>query len=151
MSKAVGDRLPDDAFSLLTARIPTVIVATVSSNGFPNTTPIYLTLAKDRKTLLLAMARRHQGTANIRETGKAMACMCEEGDVNVSIRGNASIIKEHMNCNKAMCVVRIDIIDVKDDSTHSETTSGIRFRFKSERGKEFVNDVFAELVRMEIK
>ena len=143
-----GERLPVDAFRLLTNRVPVVIVATVSPNSYPNTTPVHLAWAKDRKTLLLAMARGHQGTANIKETGKAMVCICEEGDANYSIRGKAAVLKEHMDCNEGMCVIQLDIIDVKDDSTHSETTSGIRWRFKSERGRRFVDDVFAELERI---
>jgi hypothetical protein len=148
MSKMLGEELPEDAFQMLRAEKATLIVATLSPNGFPNTTPVHLAWAKDRKTLLMAMARRHQGTENIRQTGKTMACMCEEGDVNVSIRGKATVLKEHMDCNEGMCVVQLDIIDVKDDSTHSDTTTGIRYSCRTEKGEEFIRDVFAELKRM---
>ena len=145
MSKILGEELPEEAYKMLRAKKATLIIATLSPNGFPNTTPVHLAWAKDRKTLLMAMARRHQGTANIRDTAKAMGCMCEEGDVNVSIRGNAVVLKEHMDCNEGMCVVQLDIVDVKDDSTHSETTTGIRYRSRTEKGETFIRDVFAEL------
>jgi len=50
-----------------------------------------------------------------------------------------------MECSLAMCIVKAAVIDIKDDSTHSETISGIRYRCKTERGKKFIQDVFDEL------
>jgi len=50
-----------------------------------------------------------------------------------------------MECSLAMCIVKAAVIDIKDDSTHSETISGIRYRCKTERGKRFIQDVFDEL------
>ncbi len=98
----------------------------------------------------MAMARQHQGTANIRESGKAMICVCDIGNINVSIKCSVDIMKEHMGCNKAMCIVKANIKEIKDDSTHSETTSGIRYRCMSENGERFISDVFSELERSDI-
>ena len=130
---------------MLRSKIPSVVVATVSRDGEPNTTPVHLIYAKDRKTILMAMALQHQGTANIKENGKVMICMCEENDINVSVSGTARMIREPMECNKAMCIIKVDVERVKDDSTHSETTSGIRYRCVTERGEMFIREVFAEL------
>ena len=151
MSKLLGDELPQDAYDALRSRVPSVVVATVSPNGYPNTTPVHLIFARDKKTILFAMAKRHQGLANIRESGKVMVCMCEEGDVNVSIRGDAKVIKETMESNNVMCALRLDVIDVKDDSTHSETISGIRYRCRTEKGEKFIESVIDELEKMEQK
>ncbi len=145
MSKILGDSLPDDVFEILRSRVPTVIVASVSKDGRPNTTPIHLIYAKDKKRILMAIARRHQGRSNIKRTGRVMVCMCEEGDVNVSILGTASVIKEHMNCSRDMSVVLIEVQEVKDDSTHSETVCGIRYHSISKKGEEFIRNVFDEL------
>ncbi len=144
MSKILGNSLSEELYDLLRSKVPTAIVATVSDE-YPNTTPVHLILAKDKTTLLMAMARQHKGTANIRKNGKVMICVCEEGNMNVSIKGDATVVKEHMDCNKAMCVVKVKIREIKDDSTHSETTCGIRYRCRTENGEMFIKNIFAEL------
>ena len=148
MSNILGDSLPPEVYKVLTDRLSTTIVATVSPDGFPNTTPVHLLTAKDTKTLLMAMALRHQGTANIKDNGRAMVSLCEQGNVNVSIKGTGRIVREPMECNKAMCVVQLDITEVKDDSTHSRTTTGIRYQCMSPKSVEFISDVFDELESM---
>ncbi len=145
MSKILGNSLPDEVLKMLRSKIPTVVVATVSEDGTPNTTPIHLIYAKDSKTILMAMALQHKGTSNIKDNRDVMICMCEKGDINVSIKGKGKVVREPMICNKAMCIVQVDIEFVKDDSTHSETTSGIRYRCVTERGENFIQEVFTEL------
>ncbi len=145
MSKILGSSLPEMIYELFRSKLPTVILATLSPDGHPNTAPIHLIYATDKNTLLMALARQHQSMANIRDNGKVMICVCEEGDINVSIKGDAAMIKENMDCNKAMCIVEVKVQEVKDDSTHSETTSGIRYRCRTEKGESFIKDIFAEL------
>jgi hypothetical protein len=145
MSKVLGPELEERAFKQINARESTVVVATMSPNGYPNTTPIHLIIASSRRTFLLAMNRNHQGLKNIRCDPKIMVSMCEKEDLNFSARCNASVYKEEMACNGSMCVVKADIVDIKDDSTHSFTTSGIRYKCKTEKGKDFIKDVFDEL------
>ena len=50
-------------------------------------------------------------------------------------------VKEHVHANAV-------IIDVKDDSTHSETVNGIRFHVMKAKSQQFIDDVFAELEGM---
>ncbi len=145
MSKILGDSLPEDVFWLLRSKVPTVVVATVSRDGRPNTTPIHLIYAKDHKSILMAIARRHQARANIKKTGLVMLCLCEEGDVNVSISGKAKVLKEHLDSSREMSLVQLDVEEIKDDSTHSETISGIRYHCVSKKGEDFIRNVFAEL------
>ncbi len=151
MSKMIGSSLPEDAYQTLRSRIPTVVVATVSANGYPNTTPVHLIWARDRTTLVMGVATYHQATKNIKKNPRVMISLCDEGDVNVSIRGDAKIIKEPLDCNDKICAVEVDIIDIKDDSTHSITTTGIRYKCRTEKGEEFIKGVFNELEKMKIK
>jgi len=148
MSRILGDALPDDAYAILTSKYATTILGTVSEDGYPNTAPVHLILAKDPRTILFALATRHRSAANIQANGRAMICLCEHGDVNVSIRGDARVVRDPMECNRAMCAVRLDVLDVKDDSTHSETVNGIRFHVMKARSQQFIDDVFAELGSM---
>ena len=145
MSKIIGEALDEKSFKQFRARESTVVVATITDNGYPNTTPVHLITAVNKKTLLLAMNRNHQGVINIRHEPKIMLSLCEKNDLNISIRCDAEVFKERMECNPAMCIVKAGIIDIKDDSTHSETTRGIRYRCRTEKGKRFIQDVFDEL------
>lgn len=145
MSKLLGDRLDELALKQFRARESTVVVATITENGYPNTTPVHLITALNEKTLLLAMNRNHQGVINIRREPRIMISLCEKNDLNISIRCNAWVGKEKMDCNPAMCIVKANVVDIKDDSTHSETISGIRYRCRTERGKKFIQAVFDEL------
>ena len=150
MSKMLGSELDEQAFEQINARESTVVVATVSPDGFPNTTPIHLIIAVDRGTFLFAMNKNHQGLANIRREPKIMINLCEKKDLNISAKCNASVYRERMDCNDWMVVVKADIVEIKDDSTHSFTTGGIRYRCKTKKGEEFIRDVFDELNGKEV-
>lgn len=145
MSKSLGAELDEQAFKQLRARETTTVVATISDNGFPNTTPVHLITALNKKTLLMALNRNHQAVKNIRRNPKIMISLCEKEDLNISIRCNAKIFLEVTKCNSAMCIIKADIIDIKDDSTHSDTICGIRYKCNSEQGVKFIRDVFNEL------
>ncbi len=148
MSKNLGNALSDMAIKQLNARESSVVIATVSENGFPNTTPVHLVIAKNPKTLLFGVSLNHQGTSNIRSNPKIMISLCEKDDLNISIKCKAKIIREKLDCNPGMCVVEAKIEAIKDDSTHSKTVSGIRYECKTERGEKFIQDVFNELEKI---
>ena len=145
MSKDLGNSLDELAIKQFNARESSVVVATVSENGFPNTTPIHLIIAKDPQTLLFGVSTRHQATLNIQSNPKIMISLCEKNDLNISIRCKAKIILEKLECNPGMSVVEAKIEAIKDDSTHSKTVSGIRYECKTERGEKFIQEVFDEL------
>ena len=145
MSKILGNEFSEEHITLFRSQVPTVILATVSRNGFPNTTPVHLVWAKDTTTVLMALARAHRAVENIRSNEKVMVNVCEEGDINISFSGKASILKEELVCNRSMCILEVKVLEIKDDSTHSETTCGIRYRCRTERGEQFIRESFEEL------
>jgi len=65
MSKMLGKELSPEAMKQLNARESTVVLATISDNGFPNTTPIHLIMAPDPTILILGINNRHTGYENI--------------------------------------------------------------------------------------
>jgi predicted pyridoxine 5'-phosphate oxidase superfamily flavin-nucleotide-binding protein len=148
MSKNLGKSLDDAAMKQLNARQSTVVLATVSGDGYPNTTPVHLAIARDPQTLLMGVSSGHRAITNIRANPKVMVSLCEQNDLNISIRGDARIIREKLACNPGMCAVEVKINAIKDDSTHSRTTAGIRYECKTDRGAQFIQDVFDELERL---
>ncbi|MBN2785604.1 MAG: pyridoxamine 5'-phosphate oxidase family protein [Pontiellaceae bacterium] len=148
MSRSLGCVLDERAMDQLNAEESTVILATVSPDGYPNTTPVHLAVAKDPRTLLLGLSVHHRGTENIRANPYVMICLCEKNDLNISMKCQAKVVAERLNSNRAMCAVEARVIEIKDDSTHSRTTSGIRYACKTEKGEVFIRDVFRELKGM---
>lgn len=145
MSKILGKTLTNKMLDQFTARESTVVLATISEDGFPNTTPIHLITARDETSLILGVARIHKAFENISKHNKCMISLCEKNDLNISLKGFAHVIMESLESNKAMSAVQFDISEIKSDSTHSETISGIRYRVKTERGQKFIDEVFSEL------
>jgi len=145
MSRPMGSRLPDKALSQLQARVSTAILATNNPSGYPHTMPVHLMFAPDNSTILLALRISHQSIENLRRDPHVMLCLCENGDLNVSIRGDAAIVREPAISNRSMCIVKIRVCDVKDDSTHSETVSGIRYKCRTDAGERFIREMFEEL------
>jgi hypothetical protein len=148
MSKILGDQLDDQTMAILGSRIPTVIVATTSPDGYANTTPIHLVHVKDPRTVYLAMARRHQGVKNITENGKCMVNLVEGPNMAVSFKGNAHVLRDVMECSKPMCVVQVDVLEVKSDRTHVEVSTGIRHYCRTDAGEKFCSDVFDEMLQL---
>jgi len=145
MSRASGNRLPEKALSQLQSRESTAILATNNPSGYPHTMPVHLMFAPDAATILMALRISHQSVANIRHDPHVMLCLCEKDDLNVSISGDATIVREPALSNRSMCIVRMLVCDVKDDSTHSETVSGIRYRCRTDKGTRFIAKMFDEL------
>ena len=145
MSKNLGKELNKQALKQFRARESTSVVTTISNNGYPNTTPVHFIFAIDKKTLLLSLNKNHQCVKNIKNNPRMMISLCEKNDLNISIRCNAKMFKDVMKCNSAMCILRAEIIDIKDDSTHSDTICGIRYKCNSKRGVQFIINVFDEL------
>jgi hypothetical protein len=145
MSRILGNRLPANALAQLRAKESTAILATNNPSGYPHTMPVHLMFAPDERTILVALRLGHQSVENIRCDGRVVLCLCEHDDLNVSIRGDAAVVRGPALSNRNMCIVKIDVSDVKDDSTHSETVSGIRYRCRTGAGTQFIARMFEEL------
>ncbi|MBS3815891.1 MAG: pyridoxamine 5'-phosphate oxidase family protein, partial [Hadesarchaea archaeon] len=68
------------------------IIGTASEDGFPNTTPVSLVLAKDEKTLLITLKSDHTTTQNLRENNELSIEVLAENDIAVGIKGEAKVV-----------------------------------------------------------
>jgi len=145
MSRILGFQLPPEVEDQLRARESTLVLATINEDGSPNTMPVHILWAKDTGTIIMALRHDHRSLGNIRRDGKVMLSLCEKEDLNVSISGDARVVREPSRCNRKMVLVEVKVLEVKDDSTHSFTTCGIRYRCKTDAGVRFIRDLFDEL------
>jgi len=146
MSKILGNVLTPQIVELINSQSIVVVIATVSEDLTPNTTPIYLITAPSNKKLRMAVARRHQTYKNIKTNNNVMINILEVDDTAVSIKGEANIIKDSMEGNKATAMLEIDVKEIKDDTTPTIIISeGVKTKICSKRTHDFFRAMFEEL------
>ena len=115
--RILGGELPQEAFDLLNMEITTVVIATVDEDGYPRAAPFHWVVAKDKKTLRVAVNPRHVTYENIKRDGKIMVCVLDQGNIAIGIKGRARVIKDDMeNIPWLITIVEIEIDEVKSDA-----------------------------------
>ncbi|KXH69703.1 MAG: hypothetical protein AM326_05010 [Candidatus Thorarchaeota archaeon SMTZ-45] len=115
--RILGSELSREAFNLLNSEITTVVIATVDEDGYPRTAPFHWIVAKDKKTLKVAVNPRHVTYENIKRDGRVMVCVLDQGNIAIGIKGRAQIIKEDMKSIPwLITMVEIKIDEVKSDA-----------------------------------
>ena len=89
--------MPQEIFTLLNKEIITVVIATVDEDGSPRSAPFQWLVAKDKRTIRVAINPHHSTFGNIKRDGKVMVCILEEENTAISIKGQAHVIKEKMD------------------------------------------------------
>jgi len=146
LAKYLGKNIPQEYADFINSNLINGIWATVDENGYPRTAPITFIRVKSENTLLLGIGAKTRMADNVKRDGKISLCIVEAGDIALSIRGKARIIKEPMDCNKYMAVVSVDIEEVKSDtSPDSKVVRGIGIEPRTERGARFIHEVNREL------
>ena len=141
------NKLSQEVIDIINRQITIVVVATVDEDGFPRTAPFGWVYAKDGGTLRLSMSRGHDTYKNIVRDGRLMVCLMEEGNIAISIKGNARVCKEQLNVRGHCAMVEVDIKDVKSDVTSvASVIQGIKCKI-NERYVEITNNVYTELMK----
>lgn len=148
MSKILGDTLPPEVVELFNKELTTVIVSTITPEGFPHAMPVHLLAAPDGKTVRMALVKAHQTTANIKDNGKAFITVLDGPDLAMGIKGTARVVREPMEGNAAMCMVEFKVEQVKSDTTPTViVTEGVRTKHRSQKTAEFFRVMFDELYK----
>ena len=146
MSKILGNTLPPEVKDLFNQESTTVVLSTVTSEGYPHAMPVHLLCAPDEKTILISLVKNHQTTLNIKDNGKVMITVLEGEDIAVGIKGTAKITKEPMETNKAIVAIEIEVTEVKSDTTPTViVTDSVSFKHRSEKTAAFFRTCFDEL------
>jgi len=146
MSKIMGEKLSEEQCQLFNQHNLTAVVATVSSDGMPNTAPMALFYAPDPKTILMCIGKMHDTYQNIEENGKVMINLVNKEDHAFSVRGKGEIVRETSQVNDAMAIVKIQVEEVKNDqSPVARAVEEIRLQPKSGKTREFLDGLQEEL------
>lgn len=148
LSKILGDCMSQQIVELFNKELTTVLLSTVTEEGFPHAMPVHLVAAPDNKTIRMALVGKHQTTANIKNNGKAFITVLEGPDIAVGIKGIAKVAREPMEGNDAMCMIEFRVKEIKSDTTPTViVTDGIRSKHRTEKIEGFFRIMFDELYR----
>lgn len=148
MSKIIGNALPQEIVDLFNKELTTVIVSTVTDEGYPHAMPVHLLAAPDDKTIRMALVKAHQTTANIKNNGKAFITVLEGEDLAVGIKGTARVTREPMEGNGAMVMIEFKVEEIKSDTTPTVIVSdGVRTKHRSSKTADFFRTMFDELYK----
>jgi len=146
MAKHIGVSLPDDLVALLKTEKTVAILATFSEKGVPHTTPIQCVYPKGRDSLLMAVHKDHAGYHNMVWQKKIMLCFLGENNIAYSVLGRAGVVRAPSNVHPMMNIVRIDIIDIKNDqSVLININTGVQWSFTSVDAQDVIDSLFQEL------
>lgn len=148
MSKIIGNSIPEEVVQLFNAELSTVMLSTITEEGFPHAMPVHLMVALDEKTIRMALMKLHKTTENIKNNSKAFITVLEGCDIAVSIKGTAHVVKEPMEGNSAMCMIEFKVEEVKRDTTPTViVTQGVRSKHRTDKTKQFFRVMFDELYK----
>lgn len=146
MSKVVGNSLSQNVLDLLNKESTTVIVSTMSDDGYPHALPVHLIAAKDAKTIYLALMKDHKSVRNIRIKGKTFITILDGPDIALGIKGLAKVIKEPMKSNPSMIMMEFKVEEIKSDTTPSVIVlQGVNFVHRTNKTESFFRGIFDEL------
>jgi len=151
MTKHVSVRLPDELVTVLKEGRTVGILATFSEKGIPNTTPLQWIYPKGTESLLLSIHKDHVGYHNMAWQKKVMISFLEDGNIAYSVLGRAGVVRAPSEVHPLVNVVRIDVIDVKNDqSVLSKIDTGVRMSYTSFEAEELSRAVMNELKELSI-
>ena len=139
--------LSQDVIDVINRQATIVVVATVDEDGSPRTAPFGWLYAKDSRTLLFVTSRNHDTYRNIVRSGRVMVCLIEEGNIAVSIGGDARVRKERLDALEGIAMVEINVTGIKSDVTGvANIISGINCEI-NEKYLGLTNRIYSELIR----
>ncbi len=136
-------RKPDGALS------PVAIVATVDPDGLPRAVPFGSLRAVTPRLLRLCSLNAHDTCANLRRAGHVTVVMISPPDISVSVRGQARLVREHMQNDENFTVFDIDIQEVKNDMAYRIVIDSAITIHAKDRFKPWYEATMAELEGME--
>ncbi|MDK2821150.1 MAG: hypothetical protein PWP31_1115 [Clostridia bacterium] len=148
MSKIIGNSLPQEIVDLFNKELTTVVLSTLSTEGYPHAMPVHLLFAPNNKTIRMALMKTHQTTENIKKHSKVFITVLEGTDIAMGIKGTAKVIKDTMDGNKAMCMIEINVEQIKSDTTPTVIVNeGIKIKHRSPKTASFFRTMFDELYK----
>lgn len=116
MGRIVGKQLPDVLMHRLRhAGSRPVTLSTVDEHGRPNSAPISWIVARDERTLRVAVTHHTETLRNLRRNGRVCVSVLGSG-IAMTVTGRGRIVRDMMTSVPfPTAMIEIDVESVKDD------------------------------------
>ena len=110
---------------------PPGTVAVLSTGaGAPHAIPVSTGVRTGPRTVLLALARRRETLARLREDPRCALTVLGEGDVAFTAHATATLVQEPMQVDERVVAVRLDVDEVQDHGDpRGDVEAGVRWRW----------------------
>lgn len=150
LSEITGKTLTTAQQNVFNQQWLTAVVATVSSDGFPNAAPMALFYAPDESKVRMSVGTMHETYTNIKENGKVSICVMEEGDYAFTVKGYGKVLREKSETTGSMSIIEVDVEEVKEDTSPvAEIIQAIRLNPRSDKSQRFLEKIAQELKSIE--
>mgnify|MGYP006296512563 CR=1 FL=1 len=122
-------------------------VATLSTIGDgPHAIPVSTGVRASDSQMLIALATRRGSLANLKADPRVAITFLAEGNVAVTVHGQAEVVAEPMACSDRVCAVLITAERIRDHGQpRFEIEAGVAWRWTEEDAEQRDAEVRAEL------
>jgi hypothetical protein len=146
MDKKMGSELPTRLYQFFKENTMTGVASTVDEDGFPRGAPISMFYAVDEKTILMGVQNGSTTFRNARRHGLIALTFISGEDSVFTIQAEVKVFKEKMENSKYIGILCLEIKNLKSNVADDvEVKEGLKLAFRSQRWKDFVDRILAEL------
>lgn len=109
---------------------PGTVAILSTGAGHPHAIPVSTAVRVGDRRIVLALARRRESLARLREDPRCALTFLAEGDVAATALGVASILQEPMSISDRVAAVAVDVESIQDHGQpRFEIQAGVRWRW----------------------
>ena len=109
---------------------PGTVTILSTGGGAPHAIPVSTGLRTGPRTVLLALARRRESLARLREDPRCALTLLDGANVAITAHARATIVEEPMTVSDKVAAVRLDVLALQDHGQPRFTIeAGIRWRW----------------------
>lgn len=114
----------------LPAWTPGTVAVLSTGAGWPHAIPVSTGVRAGDRRVVLALARRRESLARLREDGRCALTILAGGDVAITALARATIAEEPMAVSDRVAAVVLDVDEVQDHGQpRFEILDGVRWRW----------------------
>jgi flavin reductase (DIM6/NTAB) family NADH-FMN oxidoreductase RutF len=109
---------------------PGTVAVLSTGAGAPHAIPVSTGVRTGPRTVLIALARRRETLARLREDPRCALTVLGEGDVAFTAHATAAVVEDPMAVDERVVAVRLDVEEVQDHGDpRGEVQAGVRWRW----------------------
>ena len=120
-----------------------------TGGGRPHAIPVSTAVRAGSRTIVLALARRRESLARLREEPRCALTVMAGGDIAFTAHGRATIVEEPMAVSDRVAAVRIDVDAIQEHGQDTfDIDDGVRWHWTDAEAERHDAEIRAALSRI---